>query len=364
MADTTGAARPNDLKTFARKLAIVLAFVGLGILLWKIRHVLVVIYIAAVLAAGIAPVVRRVQVWTRIWTRRRIRRGTAVLIVYLPFLTVAIIVGALLIPRLLLETRSLFSELPALLEETVLQPLEAYIPIEEMRRMVTEQNRENGIPIFNIVINTLTAITAIVSVIFMVAYMLIDGDRLRNMILLLFPAEQRAARSATIRRLSRRMSHWLGAQLILALIVGLATFVGLVALRIPYAIPLALLATIGEMIPVIGPILGAIPVLLIAITLSPWQFWGALALAILIQQAENYLLVPRLMGSRVSISPLAVFIAFLVGASLYGIVGALLAVPSAVIIQILFEEHFLLARERRQTRGRRGTVINYEKRGS
>lgn len=359
--ERTGAQPPtDDLALFAKK-ALVLALVAVGALvLWRIRHVLVLIYIAAVLAAGLSPAVRRVQVTVRMWTRKRIKRSTAVLIVYLPFVIGAALVAIFVVPRLLTEARGLATEAPAQIEQNVLQPLERYIPLDEVRSILTEQTRRPKIRIFTFFWSTVTVVAAVISVLFMVAYMLVDAERLRNMILLLFPAPQRTARAASIRRLSRKMANWLGAQLTLALIIGIATFVGLVLLDIPYAIPLAILAAIGEVVPVIGPILGAIPVLLIAITMSKWQFWAALALTVGIQQVENYLLVPRIMGERVRISPLAVFIAFLIGASLYGIVGAILAVPSAVITLLVFEEGFLVHRERRQDRQRKGTVIRYD----
>lgn len=351
----------GDLEEFAKKITVVMAIAAGFFCLYLIRHVLVLIYIAAVLAAGISPAVRRVQIVVRLWTKRRIRRGTAVMIVYLPFVVGAILMAVLVVPRMLIETQGLMAELPTLIEQNVLEPLEPYIPLDEVRAMLTDETRRPKIGIFAFFWNFVTVVTAVIAILFMVAYMLIDAERLRNLILLLFPAHQRTARAGTIRRMSRKMSSWLGAQLTLALIVGFATFIGLVALQIPYAIPLALLATIGEAVPVIGPILGAIPVLLVALTLSKWQFWAALALTIGIQQVENYLLVPRIMGHRVKISPLAVFIAFLIGASLFGIVGALLAVPSAVIVQLIFEEAFLRHRERRQDHARKGTVIWYDR---
>ncbi len=354
---------PGDLEQFAKKTAIVALIAAAIGCLWLVRHVLVLIYIAAVLAAGLAPAVRRVQIVVRLWTKRRIRRGTAVMIVYLPFVAGAVLLAVLVVPRMLIETRGLTAELPTLVEQNILEPLEPYIPLDDVRGLLTQQSQQPKIRIFNFFWSAVTVVTAVVAILFMVAYMLIDAARLRNLILLLFPADQRTARAGTIRRMSKRMSSWLGAQLTLAVIVGAATFIGLVALQIPYAIPLAILATVGEVVPVIGPILGAIPVLIVALTLSKWQFWAALALTIGIQQVENYLLVPRIMGDRVKISPLAVFIAFLVGASLYGIVGAILAVPSAVIIQMIFEEAFLVHRERRQNHARKGTVIWYDRTG-
>jgi predicted PurR-regulated permease PerM len=191
----------------------------------------------------------------------------------------------------------------------------------------------------------------------MIVYMLIDAERLRNLFLLAYPADERSKKRKLVKRVSRRMSSWLSGQLILAAVIGVTTFVGLIALRIPYALPLALIAAIGEMVPVIGPIIGAVPPLIVALFLSPWQFWAVLVMAILIQQAENLFLVPRLMSRKVSISPLAIFIAFMTGATLLGIIGAIMAVPAAVIIQVIFEEVFVSRRERRQTVGRPGTLV-------
>ena len=98
-------------------------------------------------------------------------------------------------------------------------------------------------------------------------------------------------------------------------------------LRVPYALPLALLATLGEMVPVIGPIVGFTPALAIAILHSRWQFWSVLIIAVVMQKVENLVIAPRVMSRKVSISPLTAFIAFMIGASLLGIVGALIGDP-------------------------------------
>ena len=167
----------------------------------------------------------------------------------------------------------------------------------------------------------------------------------------------RGERRRVLMRVAKRMSSWLSAQLLLSTIIGVTTFAGLVALRIPYALPLAIIAAIGELIPAIGPTVGAIPVLAIALLQSRWQFWSYLAFAVVLQKAENLFIVPRVMARKVSISPLAVFIAFMIGASLLGIVGAILAIPVAAIAQVAFDEAFVSRRERRQDLDRAGTLL-------
>jgi predicted PurR-regulated permease PerM len=346
--------RRSELAVFAKKALIVLAIVIVTLLLWRIRRILVLIFIAAVLAAGIAPAVRRVQILLRLYTKRKVARGTAVLIVYLPFLLTIILVMALTVPHLVAESQQLSTEMPALIDAKLLKPIEKYIPVDSIREALRGGVKQ--MPVFGYLRSAATLVSSVVAVLFMIVYMLIDAERLRNVFLLLYPANQRAAKRNVIRRVSRRMSSWLSGQLILASIIGVATFVALVALRIPYALPLALIAAAGEMVPVIGPILGAVPPLVVALFKSNWQFWSVLAVAILIQQVENLFLVPRIIGNKVSISPLAVFVAFMTGATLLGIVGAIMAVPAAVIVQVIFEEGFVSRRERRQTAGRPGTL--------
>jgi predicted PurR-regulated permease PerM len=353
---------PSELETFTRKVAIVFAFV-LGVaVLWLARGVVLLVFIAAVLAAGIAPAVRRVRVYGRLWTHRRVQRGTAVLLVYLPFLLLIATVAALTIPRLLVQSQQLATQLPVLIEQNILTPLEHYVPMHVMRdALFGQRSAVSKVPIFFYVKSTVQVVASVVAILFMIGYMLIDAERLRNLVLLFYEPEERAAKRRMLTRMAHRMSSWLSGQLILAAIIGVATFVGLLCLRIPYAIPLALLAAVGEMMPVIGPIVGAIPSLIIALLHSPWQFWSVLAMAILFQKAENLFIAPRVMSKKVSMSPLAVFIAFLLGASLLGIIGAILAIPVAAIVQVTFDELFVARRERRQDFWRAGTLTKERK---
>ena len=349
--------RTGELQLFAKKVAIVAAF-ALGILLlWCVREVLILVFIAAVLAAGIAPAVHKVQSLGRLWSHKRVARGTAVLIVYLPFVVVAIVLIVVLAPRLVVETRALGAQLPQLLERNVLTPLERWFPMGGVRTWLQGGTSMPTAHVFAYVRTVGTVIASFVAVLFMIAYMLVDAERLRNTILLLYPPNVRGDRRRTLMRIANRMSAWLSAQLILAAIIGVATFVTLLALRIPYALPLALLATVGEMVPVIGPILGATPSLAIALLLSRWQFWSVLTMAIVLQKLENLFIAPRIMSRKVSISPLAVFIAFMSGASLLGIIGAIMAIPVAAIVQVTWDEIFVARRERRQDVIRAGTLL-------
>jgi predicted PurR-regulated permease PerM len=350
--------RPRgELELFTRKALIVVAIAAACAVVWFARDVLVLIFIAAVIAAGIAPAVRRVRILWRYQFRRKLSRGTAVMIVYLPFLATVLLVGVLVVPRFIQDTRELGQRLPALVDQNVLRPLEAYgVPVNIIRSELSGVELPRS-RVFAYMRNAVAAIASVFAVLFMVAYMLIDAERLRNLFLLVYPPEERGRRRRTLMRVAKRMSGWLSAQLLLSAIIGVSTFVGLVLLRVPYALPLAIIAAIGELIPVIGPTVGAVPALIIALLSSRWQFWSVLAFAFLLQKVENYLIVPRVMSRKVSISPLAVFVAFLVGASLLGLMGAIMAIPVAAITQVAFDEAFVKRRERRQDLDRAGTLL-------
>lgn len=348
--------RSHELETFTKKVAIVISF-ALGLaLIWAVRDVLVLVFIAAILAAGISPAVHWVELMGRFYLHRNIRRGVAVFFVYTPFLILVLGLAIFLVPRLVTETKELSAQLPTLIETNILQPLDKYISMDLVRDYLKKGVSGPSSNVFMYVKSAATIVASFIAVLFMIVYMLVDAERLRNLFLLFYPPETRTDKRRMLLRMGRRMSSWLSAQMILSAIIGVATFITLLCLRIPYALPLAIVATIGEMVPVIGPIVGTAPSLAIAILHSRWQFWSVLVMALVLQKAENLFIAPRIMSRKVSISPLAVFIAFMIGAALLGIIGAILAVPVAAMIQVAFEEGFVLRRERRLDVERAGTL--------
>lgn len=354
--------RPGDrprgeLEIFTRKVLIVAAVAAALALLWFTRDVLLLVFIAAAIAAGISPAVRRVRIYWRYHFRRKLSRGAAVMIVYLPFLIGVLLLSLLVVPRFIADTRELGAQMPALIDRNILTALERYVPVGAIREELRDGIELPRARVFMYMRNAATAIASVFAVLFMIAYILIDAERLRNLFLLIYPPEVRGERRRTLMRIAKRMSSWLSGQLLLSLIIGVCTFIGLAALRIPYALPLAIIAAVGELVPVIGPTVGAVPALAIALLHSRWQFWSYLAFAFLLQKVENWFIVPRVMSRKVSISPLAVFVAFMLGASLLGVIGAIMAIPVAAIIQVTFAEAFVKRRERRLDLERPGTLL-------
>ena len=154
----------------------------------------------------------------------------------------------------------------------------------------------------------------------------------------LFPKESRPRVAAASREIVGKVSAWLGGQLMLGAIIGITSAIGLWLLGIPFFYVLALISGVGEMIPIVGPILAAIPAVAVAATVSFKKVLLVIVFFIVQQQFENHVLVPKVMERQVGVSAVTVIVALLIGGNLFGIVGAILAVPTAAILQVVFAE--------------------------
>jgi predicted PurR-regulated permease PerM len=143
---------------------------------------------------------------------------------------------------------------------------------------------------------------------------------------------------AATQAITTKVSAWLGGQLFLAGVIGTTSAVGLWLLGIPFFYVLALISGIGEMIPIVGPVLAAIPAIAVAATVSVKKVLLVVIFFVVQQQVENHVLVPKVMSRQVGLSPAIVITALLIGGKLMGIPGAILAVPTAAILQVLFTE--------------------------
>ena len=177
-----------------------------------------------------------------------------------------------------------------------------------------------------------------VTILILSFYMLVDSQQTVRTFVRLFPRTERPRVEDACLRVTAKVSAWLGGQLLLAGIIGGSAALALWLFGVPYFYVLALIAGVGEMVPVVGPLLAAIPAVAVALTVSPALGLGVAVFFFLQQQFENHVLVPKIMSRQVGVSPVIVISALLIGGSLLGIVGAILAVPSAAILQVLFEE--------------------------
>jgi predicted PurR-regulated permease PerM len=188
------------------------------------------------------------------------------------------------------------------------------------------------------VVGVAGGLVGLLTILILTFYFLVDADSLRRSMLRLFPAGDRERVAAASADITVKVSAWLGGQLLLGGIIGATSAIGLWLLGIPFFYVLALISAIGELIPVVGPILAAIPAIAVASTVSVNKVLLVIGFFVLQQQVENHILVPKVMERQVGVSAVTVIIALLIGGNLLGIVGAILAVPTAAIMQVLFYE--------------------------
>lgn len=178
----------------------------------------------------------------------------------------------------------------------------------------------------------------IVTVILVLAfYWTLDGPRAIQSFLLLVRQDKRESIRELISTMETKVGFYLAGQGVLCLIVGSMALVAYLLIGLPNALVLALLAGVLEAVPMIGPLLGALPAALVALSIAPVKLVWVIVATIVIQQLENSLLVPRVMRKAVGVNPFVTLLALFAFGSMFGIAGALMAIPLAVIIQLMLD---------------------------
>ena len=315
-----------------------------GIILWaayEAREILLIIYISGLLAIGLGPTVHRIENALPA-SAGRLPRWFAILVIYLLLMGVLTVVGLMVVPPLIDQSRELWRRLPELIDQgqALLMRyglLDHTITLEEAVRRAPGPGDAVG-TVAMAVTRVFTGLFAFITILILTFYLLLESDTLFAGFVRLFPGAERARVNDVATKITTKVSAWLNGQLILAGSIGMTAAIGLYLLGVPYFYVLALIAAFGEMIPVVGPIFSAIPALAVAATVSPRTMLFTALFLLAQQQLENHVLVPKVMERQVGVSAVTVIVALLVGGSLLGILGALLAVPSAAIIQVVVQE--------------------------
>ena len=311
--------------------------------LWEVRSALMLVYISALVAIGLSPVVNAIE--RKRLMRQRVPRWAAILVIYLCIIGVIVAVGILIIPPIVTQARGLAMELPRLLHQGQQWLINHGLLTREIsaQEAVQQTAGSSGAQdtiglIVGTVIGFVGGVFGLITMLVLTFDFLVDSSGLVTVFLRLFPREKRAQVEDACRRVTNKVSAWLGGQLLLGGIIGSTAAVGLGLMGVPFFYVLALIAGLGEMIPIVGPILSAVPAIAVALSVKPTLALGVIAFFFAQQQLENHLLVPKIMQRQVGISPVFVIVALLIGGSLLGVIGAILAVPTAAILQVLLGE--------------------------
>jgi predicted PurR-regulated permease PerM len=311
--------------------------------LWEVRDALVLVYISALVAIGLSPLVNAIE--RKRLTRQRVPRWAAILVIYLCIIGAIVGVAILVIPPIVKQARELAMDLPRLLHQgqqwlvnhgLLTREISAQ---EAVQQTAGSSGAQDTIGLLvNAVWGFVGGVFGLITILVLAFYLLVDSSGLVRLIVRLFPREKRIQVDDACRRVTNKVSAWLGGQLLLAGIIGSTAALGLFLMGVPFFYVLALIAAIGEMIPIVGPILSAVPAIAVALSVNPPLALGVIVFFFAQQQLENHILVPRIMQRQVGISAVFVIVALLIGGSLLGVIGAVLAVPTAAILQVVFEE--------------------------
>lgn len=328
----------KNITTIEISLKSVLVVIGTLVLLfiaWKIRAVLIALFISFILMSGFAPLVD--------WLMKRgVGRALSVAITYILAISFFGLLLFAVIPPLVREIREFVGNLPAYVGWLATYFDNAGLPgisSENITQIITSRLEAVLSNILSVAFNVFGVFLLFITVAVFSFYLLLEREKIKKNLYLLFPHLPKEKVNSLAHKIEEKLGAWVRGELVLMIIIGTATYIGLTLLRVEFALPLAIIAGLLEIVPNVGPTVAAIPAIIIAFVQSPILAVGVLALYILIQQLENTLVVPKVMQKAVGLSPLVIIFALLAGGSLFGIAGALLAVPTAAIGHVIFEDY-------------------------
>ena len=318
--------------------ALVVVGIGLGLLLlWTIQDVVFLLFLAILLATAIEPQVNRLR-------RGPFGRGSGALVVYTAIVVIIALPTVIFaqslfaqidrsvatIPEVVANLRPFAEQLrPQALSNSAVQAVDRFaVAVESPAPAEPESVVELGT---SAVIHVLEAIT----VVFLSFYWLVERATIKRAVLRLVLPQRAKNVNAVWLEVEEKLGGWVRGQLLVMAVMGVMAGVGFYVIGLPNPLLLAILAALGELIPLIGPLLGFAPAVIVALIVDPPLALVVIVYALIIQQIEGNILVPRIMGHTVGVSPLTVVLGILIGSILYGLPGAFLAIPVAGAVQVI-----------------------------
>ncbi len=330
------------------------------VLLWQLRSLLVTLMIAVVIAAALAPIIDRAQ-------KLQIPRLLAVIVVYLGLLGILTGVGLLIGPTVAEQIERLVQRLPTYLEvlrslvenlvirlgisdPELVSPISQLFDIQALTGWVIRTSQQLLVRSYDVTKGILGGLLSLILAVLLSGYMLSGSENLIKGLVSLFPKPWDERLEAQVEPVAQRMGGYIQGRVLVSGILGIAITIGLTFLGLSeFAVGLGAIAGLTNLIPFFGPILGAIPALIVAIAQGGLTFFWVLLLFLIIQNVETYVLDPLLVGSSVKVHPLYQLLAVLGGTQVLGIIGALIVPPwvagAAVLLENLYLKPKLLAEQ-------------------
>ncbi len=320
-------------------LTAVLVVLGL-LFVFAIRDILLLLFIAFIIASSLNPVVDYLEKFSA-------PRWLVVLALYFVALAVLGMVVWGMVPIIFIQLREFALSLPSLLVqaiavlnlEEVISEVDIWFTLTELVKSFPDRLVNTPTSIIRFGASLFGGLISFFTLIIFSYYLLLEHNKLHAKISMFFSKKSREMVHNMLQKVEVKLGAWMRGQLLLMLVVGVTSWVGLLALQVDFALSLAIIAGILEIVPIIGPIVATVPAVLVAVTQSPWHAIAVIVLYLFVQQLEQAVFVPRIMHSAVGLDPLAVILAIMIGGRLGGTMGALLAIPITVVSIIVWKEY-------------------------
>lgn len=304
------------------------------------RDVALLVFLAVLLGAALEPVVATIR------GRTPIGRGLAILIVYAVFIAVVVGIAVFIVPAAFVQLSVALAGLPSFLDQVQawadnLRPGALGDGVGSLVAAARAPFEPGPPPDPDAVLGASLVVGqvagALVTLLVLVFFWLTERSRLQRYVLAFAPQPRRAGIRDAWNEVETRLGHWVRGQLLLMATIGLGTGIAYSILGLPAALLLALIAALTEIIPIVGPFIGAIPAVLVATTVSPETVVLTLVAYVALHAIEGNVLVPIIMRNSVGLSPFLVLVSLLVGGSVGGVLGAIVAVPVVAGITVILE---------------------------
>jgi len=310
--------------------------------LYLVRNVLVILFFAIIIASAITPFANWLE-------QKRIPRLLGVLLLYLTFFGLIVFFLSLIVPVISSELSQLTQALPEFIsnisgalekaqQTTATRYFDFFSEIQNLLDSFSQFLQVSSSSALNLIINVFGGLLSFFAIIVISFYLSVMKQGVAGFIRSVLPTKYEDYIISLWKRAEHKVGRWLQGQLLLALSVGLIVFVGLSLLKIKYALLLGIVAMILEIVPIVGPVISAIPGVVLAFAQSPILGIWVIVFYVAVQQIESHILTPLVLGKTLGLNPVTVIIALLVGGTLGGIIGILLSVPVAVIVVEIFDD--------------------------
>ena len=301
------------------------------LLLWfllQIRDIVLIFFISFIIMATFHPIVE----WL---ATHHIPRIIAVFIVYIVTLLLFILLVFPLVPFFSDQLQQLIKHFPGYLQKTG-TTFGINIRANYISGYTTSHLEAIGANALFVTTKFFGGLFSVLAMIVISFYLLLSHNRMKDEFIGRFSKSKQNHMLSTIDQVENKLGAWLRGQVLLSVTIGILVWIALMILRVPFALPLALMAGLFEIIPTIGPILAAIPALIVGFSVSPLMvLFVAIAYAI-VQLLENNVIVPKIMESAVGLNPIVIILSVMIGGQLLGLTGALLSIPFVTFLIVIF----------------------------